>query len=716
MIAPATVSNASGASYSVQVGYADTLRANPTAFPTPFAGDSTVIYAGCAPVSSCTFDGGAVRVINTGTSPLSLDSVVLKFDTCTYDMWPHSVSIPVGDSLVVAQTLSGAGNGCTPGTDLGPDTFDTSDIGPGGAGWAGNCAQSGLIPEVDVTTGAVTTPFSDTGQVLNTGGVDAASCSTPVVPASPGNESIPWSTIGNITPACAPDVLTLAPPTQTLPVNSNATVTANLSDQCGPIQGASIDFSVLSGPNSGSSGTGTTDANGNATFTYTSSISGTDTLQASDTTLAGNLYSNDVAVIWGQDLTVSKTAAASFTRTFNWSVTKSVDKTLVERIGGGTGTFNYTVNANETGYTDSNWQVTGTITVSNPNNWEPITANVTDAINNGGTCTVAGGTNVTIPASQSVTLNYTCTYTSAPSPASFINTATATWDATTASTPDGSATGTATGTFGPPTTIVNPKRMVTDTFNGSTIVLGTLTGTTTQPFTSATYTYSRTVKVPSTGCAKYTNTATMVGTGQSASQTVEVCGPAATGAHSMGFWRSTNGRAIISAGASTSGVCNSGTWLRQYAPFQDLSATATCSQVATYVGNVIKAAEAPGVSANAALKGQVLATALSVYFSDPSLGGNQIGAPAAIGAVTVDVTHVCGMTDSVSGTGTCPGALGSASTAFGGATSMTVLQMLSYAASQSNVGGSTWYANVSATEHRAKNAFDSINNLDAFSP
>ena len=47
---------------------------------------------------------------------------------------------------------------------------------------------------------------------------------------------------------------------------------------------------------------------------------------------------------------------------------------------------------------------------------------------------------------------------------------------------------------------------------------------------------------------------------------------------------------------------------------------------------------------------------------------------------------------------------------------MTVNQMPIYAASQSNVGGSTWYGNVKATQQLAKDAFDSINNQVAFSP
>jgi hypothetical protein len=114
------------------------------------------------------------------------------------------------------------------------------------------------------------------------------------------------------------------------------------------------------------------------------------------------------------------------------------------------------------------------------------------------------------------------------------------------------------------------------------------------------------------------------------------------------------------------------------------------------------------------LKAQMLATALDVYFSDPAKGGNKIGAPAPIGAVTIDLTQVCAMIDGSSGS-SCSGSYENASSAFGGASSLTVSQMLTYAASQSNVGGGTWYGNVKATQVLAKDAFDAINNQVAFS-
>ena len=71
------------------------------------------------------------------------------------------------------------------------------------------------------------------------------------------------------------------------------------------------------------------------------------------------------------------------------------------------------------------------------------------------------------------------------------------------------------------------------------------------------------------------------------------------------------------------------------------------------------------------------------------------------------------MIDSSSGTGTCSGIYLNASSAFGGATSLTISQILAYAASQSNIGGTVWYANVKATQELAKNTFGAINNRAA---
>jgi hypothetical protein len=228
-------------------------------------------------------------VNNTG-SPVEVNSVVLRFSAaCVYDIWPHDTALPAGGQLIVTQTASGAGDGCTPGSRL----MDSSDIGPGGVPWAGHCDQSGVIPEIDVTIDGNSTSFFDTGQVLNTGGVDAATCR----PAPNDNESTQWTPAGSL--PCAGAQLSLAPPTQDQQVGDTATVTATLTNGCGdPLQGANVDFSVTSGPNAGTTGSAAIDSAGQASFSYSSLHVGTDTVGASVTNVAGQILANPVQVSW----------------------------------------------------------------------------------------------------------------------------------------------------------------------------------------------------------------------------------------------------------------------------------------------------------------------------------------------------------------------------------------------------------------------------------
>jgi hypothetical protein len=82
-------------------------------------------------------------------------------------------------------------------------------------------------------------------------------------------------------------------------VGTLATVTATFTNSCGqPLQNVSVQFSVLSGPNAGRTGSATTDLNGQATFTYTGAAPGTDTVHATITNLVGTITSNPVTVTW----------------------------------------------------------------------------------------------------------------------------------------------------------------------------------------------------------------------------------------------------------------------------------------------------------------------------------------------------------------------------------------------------------------------------------
>jgi Bacterial Ig-like domain (group 1) len=97
-----------------------------------------------------------------------------------------------------------------------------------------------------------------------------------------------------------PEQITLAPPEETHPAGSTHTVTALVTNTIGePGRNREVSFNVISGPHAGQTGTGTTDANGNASFTYTGPNIGTDTIQAKFTdSFAMEKPSNTVKVNW----------------------------------------------------------------------------------------------------------------------------------------------------------------------------------------------------------------------------------------------------------------------------------------------------------------------------------------------------------------------------------------------------------------------------------
>ena len=195
---------------------------------------------------------------------------------------------------------------------------------------------------------------------------------------------------------------------------------------------------------------------------------------------------NNTLIVNSVDLTVSKTAEPAYTLTYSWAIEKLVDQTSVNIADGGSATFNYTVGVTHDDGTGSAWAVSGQITVNNSNNFDVAGVNITDTIDNGGSCSVTDGTNVTVPANSFVTKDYSCTFSSYPG--SGTNTATATWDAAAYSTPTGSASGTAGYNFASVTpTTVDECVAVTDSYGGD---LGTVCVGDANP---TIFTYSRTV-------------------------------------------------------------------------------------------------------------------------------------------------------------------------------------------------------------------------------
>jgi hypothetical protein len=304
-LATAAPAQSAQSALNVYVGYADSTRANAANFPTPWGdgSNSQVIFEGCQPTKNCVFDGGAVRLVNNSASAVTVNSVKVEYSpSCIYDIWPHDVTLPSGKALIVAQlstTTPKDPAGCTNTTNtsaLGYGQIDGSDIGPGGTSWDRGCKQSGIIPQVDLTVNGSPTTFSDSGQVLNTGGVDSAFC-----PIGARNESVQWTPIGSV--ACLGASLMLTPSSQNATSGGTATVVATLLDGCGkPLQGASANFHVsgASAPNAGAGGSSATNSQGQASFTYpdVNSGLGTDQVQAMVSNPAGTLSSNIVHVTW----------------------------------------------------------------------------------------------------------------------------------------------------------------------------------------------------------------------------------------------------------------------------------------------------------------------------------------------------------------------------------------------------------------------------------
>jgi hypothetical protein len=123
------------------------------------------------------YDGGAIRIDNLTTAPMTVTDASVDIGTCGgsalpafYSPWPGlNRTIPPGGTLILTQTgLSG--DPC--GQNLGGNyNFDTSE-----SSGNNNCTPNGAIPVIHLTINGVQTTIVDTGQILNKGGVDVGGC------------------------------------------------------------------------------------------------------------------------------------------------------------------------------------------------------------------------------------------------------------------------------------------------------------------------------------------------------------------------------------------------------------------------------------------------------------------------------------------------------------------------------------------------------------
>jgi hypothetical protein len=98
------------------------------------------------------------------------------------------------------------------------------------------------------------------------------------------------------------------------PTGSVHTVTAKVQDDAGhPVVGRSVDFSILTGPHAGLAASDTTDASGEATFSYTGTTAGNDVIVARFKDSAGVIQTSNQAIKRWIQVNTAPTCAEDFT-------------------------------------------------------------------------------------------------------------------------------------------------------------------------------------------------------------------------------------------------------------------------------------------------------------------------------------------------------------------------------------------------------------------
>jgi hypothetical protein len=234
------------------------------------------------------------------------------------------------------------------------------------------------------------------------------------------------------------------------------------------------------------------------------------------------------------EVKVTKDAHTTFKRTYTWDIDKTADQSTLTLSVGQQFLVNYAVRVDAT-YTDSDWAVSGNITIYNPDPGHAATiTSVTDQIS-GGIDAAVSCPSSSVPAGGTLV----CSYNAAlPDAADRTNTATVTTSGSV-----GGGSGTANVSFaGATITHVDESITVTDDYAGS---LGTVTyGVDTLP---KTFTYSRWIHFDVCGDYTVDNTASFTtndtGATGSASWTVTVHVPCAGGCTlTQGYWKTHSDR------------------------------------------------------------------------------------------------------------------------------------------------------------------------------
>jgi RHS repeat-associated protein len=142
--------------YVLEVGYADVYPPHPfqNFTPSPWQGSPNTTFMG----TTGSIDSGALRIHDLTGSGITLNDIQVDIGATHFaNIWGTNLAVPAGGDLILTAMTGAQGD------------FDTSDT-P-----AGNCVANGIIPVIHVTINGVDIDWKDSGQVLNTGGIDTGS-------------------------------------------------------------------------------------------------------------------------------------------------------------------------------------------------------------------------------------------------------------------------------------------------------------------------------------------------------------------------------------------------------------------------------------------------------------------------------------------------------------------------------------------------------------
>ncbi|HET6167580.1 MAG TPA: LPXTG cell wall anchor domain-containing protein [Marmoricola sp.] len=130
------------------------------------------------------------------------------------------------------------------------------------------------------------------------------------------------------------------------------------------------------------------------------------------------------------DLSVGVTSLETLTRAFQWDIDKSTTTPTIT-VANGQATAHYKVVITALPYVDSGWEMSGTVTITNPNDFTDKQVSSLDiAYSGGGTCAPSEAL-PNVPAGQSVEVDFDCDFGNPATQPAYIGDVTATvhWDA-----------------------------------------------------------------------------------------------------------------------------------------------------------------------------------------------------------------------------------------------------------------------------------------------